>query len=327
MVHRQVAHVWANQSKTHSNRNSNLYFEGATIFSYGPHFPIATHTANAQGERAILATTDGYSSSTSKHIGYVRSAINDLGVPVFYVPLRSGNYIAFAKPEDATLADSRLHRLKEFFDAYLVNAAKCMDKASRARTYKASWQSEALGYLNEANRFAEFFGIEDRAATSDLGPMLENIREEAAKEDERKREQRESARIVAAEQFEEWQAGTRTNCPKAYSVDTKGSAYLRAITRGSENIVQTSRGAEVLFEEARKAFRFVKLCRMTGRVFAANGSQVPVGHFRLNTIDAEGNVKIGCHNFTWERIEEFAKRVGFFEDAGSTEALVSEAHA
>lgn len=45
-----------------------MYFEGPTIFSYGSHFPIATHVTNARGERAVIFTRETYSVTTQKHM-------------------------------------------------------------------------------------------------------------------------------------------------------------------------------------------------------------------------------------------------------------------
>lgn len=40
MNNQQVAHAWANGTKT-SGRGYHFYFEGASIYSYGAHFEIA----------------------------------------------------------------------------------------------------------------------------------------------------------------------------------------------------------------------------------------------------------------------------------------------
>lgn len=79
MNNRDVAHCWAHQRK-HSGKGSNFFFEGAVIYSYGRHFPIA----RIEGD-TVWFTTKTYSISTSKHISYARWAI-PADKTIVYVP-------------------------------------------------------------------------------------------------------------------------------------------------------------------------------------------------------------------------------------------------
>lgn len=66
----EIAHLWVNKIQEEArNSNNNFYFDGDTIYSFGNHFPIATHYKDV-----ILFTTKSYSSTTAKHIGIVLSA-------------------------------------------------------------------------------------------------------------------------------------------------------------------------------------------------------------------------------------------------------------
>lgn len=48
-----VAHLWAHQTQDHArNKLGNFYFDGATIYSYGRHFPIARTRGNKSGDCA-----------------------------------------------------------------------------------------------------------------------------------------------------------------------------------------------------------------------------------------------------------------------------------
>lgn len=85
----QVAHVWAQQSQSFGkSSNGNFYFEGATIYSYGAHFPIASFTdIEVDGRRIVLMTSKGCSVTTSGHVADVRSALRGLdSVLVVTVP-------------------------------------------------------------------------------------------------------------------------------------------------------------------------------------------------------------------------------------------------
>lgn len=69
----QVAHLWANQLQSEArNPGGNFYFKGATIYSYGSHFPIATIV----NDGTVLFTELSYSNTTAKHIREARSAVS-----------------------------------------------------------------------------------------------------------------------------------------------------------------------------------------------------------------------------------------------------------
>lgn len=83
--HANLAHVWAQQNVGYGkSADGRMSFEGATIYSYGYHFPIARFVER-KGRKCVLFTTQSYSVSTAKHIGHVRSALRGLAVPVFKV--------------------------------------------------------------------------------------------------------------------------------------------------------------------------------------------------------------------------------------------------
>jgi hypothetical protein len=77
--HIEIAQLWVAHNEGDYRRfersGFNMYYRDSTIYSYGPHFPIARFATGPNGERAVLFTDHGYSISTSKHIGYVRRAL------------------------------------------------------------------------------------------------------------------------------------------------------------------------------------------------------------------------------------------------------------
>lgn len=71
-----VAHLWAHQLQSDARcSNTQLYFEGTTIYSYGSHFPVGKIVENKRGEKAYLFNPDRYSVTTSKHQEVVMGAI------------------------------------------------------------------------------------------------------------------------------------------------------------------------------------------------------------------------------------------------------------
>jgi len=76
MNHQEIAHRWANQikhgrsGKPEANGNA-VYYSGPTIYSYGAHYPAG----HLHGKTAYI-NEQGYSNSTSKHLGHIRNAVN-----------------------------------------------------------------------------------------------------------------------------------------------------------------------------------------------------------------------------------------------------------
>lgn len=70
---RMVAHIWAQQNQSEGrSSNSQFYFKDKTIFSYRDTWPLATFIKDNE----VLLNTERISVTTSKHLGYVRQALN-----------------------------------------------------------------------------------------------------------------------------------------------------------------------------------------------------------------------------------------------------------
>lgn len=70
---RMVAHVWAQQNQSEGrSSNSQFYFRDKTIFSYRDSWPLATFVKPNE----VLLNTQRISLTTSKHLSYVRQALN-----------------------------------------------------------------------------------------------------------------------------------------------------------------------------------------------------------------------------------------------------------
>jgi hypothetical protein len=304
----QVAHIWFAQSKDHA-KGSNFYFEDKVIYSYGPHFPIARHVSNATGKRAILFTTDSRGNATAKHLNYTRRAIAS-DMPVFRVP----NVMCFTHggtSNDGPIVDN--------YKSYDARIAETMRKLAKARTYKQLYMEDAVRLAEEGNAYAEFCGLPDRYFVPTFSPesmaqLAMEARERAAK-DKARREERERARaVIEATARDEWRLGG--------NVRYFDNPVMLRLSRDGKT-VETSRRAEVPAAHAARAFRFVKFCRETKTEWSSNGHTVRVGHFQIDHIDTQGNIRAGCHVIQWSEIERCARLLGIVDVAGGTEALES----
>lgn len=116
-------------------------------------------------------------------------------------------------------------------------------------------------------------------------------------------------------QREAWLAGDPA--ARFSARDQFGGAYLRAVnvTRDdSGNItggeLQTSQGARVPLTHALRVFRFLKLCRESGRTWHKNGHTLRVGHYQVDSVEADGTFRAGCHLIRWAQVESLADRLG-----------------
>jgi len=70
-VSQEIAHNWAHQSETGRRSYRNFYRENDTVYSYGSHFPVATHLTDS----VILFNREESSKTTSEHQRKVEMAI------------------------------------------------------------------------------------------------------------------------------------------------------------------------------------------------------------------------------------------------------------
>ncbi len=324
--HKTIAHRWAQDSGA-SLKGYGMYSAGPCIYSWGDHFVIARWVTAKTGERVVLFNRNSYSSSTGKHQSFTRTALASR-IRVFYVPdLKAG--VDYSTPANA----------KPILTAYVENAAALYLRAERARTNGPFFMEQAEKALTDAIAFAAAFGIRWKAP--DLTKAAETAKRQAdktrkatakaAKEAaERGRVLREAQRVQDAEAFGLWSRGARNvRCPQSYRADEQGNAHLRRFTMDDTDELQTSQGAAVPWEHAVKAFRFIRLCVERGEGFKANGRTVRVGHYQVDSIDAQGNMVAGCHRFAWADMKALAEREGVFALTPSAEAVETrdgEAH-
>lgn len=276
-----VAHLWANRSQDSARTsNGNLFFRGDTIYSYGSHFPIARWVSH-KGRSFVLFTSQRYSVTTSAHCSEVRNAIPP-GVKVFTVESVCG------KGHKDNVAGYRFRILQD---------AKT---AKRSRLYGEEYAARLRELVSEANEYAELFCLKTRfAVPSESEPAaVEAKGREAAKRDKARREAvARKRRQELAELAAEWIRGER---------DTMPNDYPEILLRVKGSRLQTSRGAVVELDSAKKLLPLVR----SGRDWHRNGETIRVGDFELDAIDTAGNVQIGCHAIKRSEIERVAAALG-----------------
>lgn len=327
-----VAHVWA--QRTHDqgrSHNGNFYFYGATIYSYGTHFPIATFVERPRKGTCILFTTNTYGSTTSQHMGMVRQAL-DSSVVVFDV----------ARVPDRSDLRHEEHVLN--FATYRRRQEDLLLKAAHARLYTESHLRAAEAMTAEGNAYADWFGL--RQKRIEMPDDLEGLREAArirvarARVKAARKEKKDAARhkstslahIARWRVGDEWQMLYGTDqyvtdadrAERAVWVEAETAKWLNGDVdrlpgdvkgvrlRRKGDRVQSSMRAECPVAHARLAFAAVARCIRTGTPFV-NGDtgEVKLGHFKVSRIDADGTLHAGCHHINPAEITRFATSQGW----------------
>jgi len=255
-----VAHLWANKLQPEArNSQSNFYFDKETIYSYGRHFPIATHA----GAGIVFFTLQSYSNTTAKHIGIVARACGHR--QKIYVPdLRNAPAENFASWQ----------RMAENVAANLVNSRK-----------PEKYLSEISAITEQVRVYAEFIGQiipETLQAILNVANKAEYSAYKESKErfenEEKNRKQKEAEK-AHKKALKLWLLGEQRGLHYR-----DGRDYLRI----NGDYVETSQGVKLPLDYAKKLQRQIKAGELQ------QGSKVL--QFEVNLITKK-EIKIGCHTF------------------------------
>lgn len=278
----QAIHVWSTRSQCGRNRSGNVFFDRASIWSYGNHFRMAQFVTNARGDVACLINPASYSRTTSKHQSMVRRAVPSY-IPTFSAPDACIDHVA-------TLA---------YHDD---ESTKAWRKASRARRQWSidHYMSVARGHVESFNKYAEFFNLPQRIemAADVKGAIaaaeLRDAERERVRELERKRQERKDRATMR-----QWVAGADVRLPY-----TARDGDIRLRIRG--DIVQTSHGAEVPVAVAPMLWEMIERAKQAKTAADYSAQDIRVGHFQLREIRANGDVQIGCHFLRYAELKRIA---------------------
>lgn len=348
----QVAHLWAHQSQSSARSgNGNASFDGATLYSYST--PIANIVTDNHGVKVALIDTATYSVTTSGHQSSARSAVHNVmdsyqvpfigvyGGRIYSRDGRGENYHAANVAHFVELFRGDLKTYLRSRDEWRIKYSleRATERPEMIRGYV-----ERFGVVVELPDFAaEIAAAQEKRAAKDAkantpAQVEKREKEKAARVERARRDYREvrgiygegwrepwrscsdsiftpedqaarSARLVAlhADKLAGWRAGANVQLP--YSLRSENGALLRLMG----NRIQTSQGAEFPVEHGRRAFPLIARIRNLGRGWKANGEQIPLGHFKIDSVAPNGDVTAGCHFVKWEEIHGIAVALGIAE--------------
>lgn len=318
---RQCAHIWAQQSQPNGrSNNGNMFFENSTIYSYGYHFPIATFI----DDNTVLINNDSYSVSTGKQQGYVRYAVNH------HNRIYASTAVIKAYLFDRSFNDmAQMAAIIECQNTVNIKIQRAKQK--KAARYKAADIQSARTAINECKNLfdqletpypAALLEMVDLVATDDFNTIIaadeERMKAEQEKRLKAEREKEEKQNALIAKYLHDWylNAAHIDDHPDCYearnAIHSAKKIYMRLSRSGDE--IETSKGARFPIEHAKKAFSIVRRCKENENTWAKTAMtqeqiekiNIRLGHFSIDEIDAQGNVKAGCHFVEWDQIERLA---------------------
>lgn len=218
------------------------------------------------------------------------------------------------------LSAARLGRLKAHRAGILATLkAYNDDRAGYVAAYHAerfaNWEARYSAAKDDAERLAVWKSNGVKAADYAEGTP-ERAKLEAA--DVEGRALYDAERMAAEREAREaWLRGEGDRYARLRGAN--GTALVRRSSDGER--LETSQGADVPWSHAVKAFRFIRLCVEKGEAFHTNGRVIRVGHFTVDYITADGDMKAGCHRFAWADMKALAEREGVFGLTPSAEAV------
>ena len=296
MNNSQVAHCWANQTKA-KGRGSNFFFEAESIYSYGGHFEVARLVQTEKGKTISLHTTTQYSVTTQRHKSEASWACHNLH-DRFYVP-------SFPLRRDILPERSWF---KEVFAYYRNEAVESYRKAKRARVYTDMHLRHAEEAIANARLLKSHFpkatkGLRIRSVDDGEIARIEAKAKAQAKRDRKERARRDKEeRELMAEQEKEWLNHERGRIGVGWRSPNRNARYLLR-KHATKDRIETSHGAEVTMREGEAFYKVIDRYRNR----PSDCPQVNVNGFRLTRLKDSGAV-IGCHDLSWEIMDDFAKK-------------------
>lgn len=321
----EIPHLWAHGlevGRKIRNAGGNLHAEGDTLYSYGSHFPIARRVPTSGGV-VYLYTTRRYSVTTRGHCYAAERAMSGNG-RTFHIDPVDGAGRSLWEP----LADRKgsARPVAEWFQSLIDDEARSaaaprIRPATRARHMAridhliGEWRAihaafrlrigidsvRTPGTVDEvrAKYAAEFAGLERK--------RKEEAERERLADERRKAEEAERER-VALSLIPAWRMGDNPRAKVEGSPDITIRDVRYPILRLAGEEVETSWGARVPVDEARKALRI--LGRMIERGGNAAEPAESIGHYRGMRLEG-GALRIGCHLIPLGEVAAFCAAAGW----------------
>lgn len=177
---------------------------------------------------------------------------------------------------------------------------------SAARRRKEELATHDIGELiKRYDKYVELMAYYKLKLPKRLCDKIEAVEGDNAEVLERIKEQQklaqEKANREAKQNLKKWREGENISLRRSNII------YMRLML--DSTIIQTSHGAEFPAEHGKLAFAYIKRAKEASTTWQRNGQQIRLGHFQIDTIKENGDVKAGCHFVKYDEIETIAKQL------------------
>lgn len=289
-----VAHIWAHQSQEHA-RTSTSHFtcQGRELRSYSTTIGFHFGEFVLLSRDSMTATTSGQLSSArgaSSHLRRIDSGI-----------FRYGSRCYDYRPPTP---DAIITELGDHLRTLLTEMPK--KRTVSTKSYHAAAIHQAVDDINYLRKFFKIRKGKDVVVPADLTELVAHSKAKVIELDKAREKAKKLADAAEkkknADLIKQWLAGEGGYLP--YGCRTAPCGTGQMITVRHDEAV-TSEGATAPIEHVRKALDFYF---RKSWPWQKNGHRVPLGHFEIDSIDEEGNVKAGCHFFVAAEILRFTQQ-------------------
>ncbi len=295
----EVPHIWAGQTQNEGrNSQGNFYFKGATIYSYGSHFPIATINGND-----VLFTMRTYSHTTSKQVWETSRAISHKNIIYCYdVPTVYNNSTLMEDNKKGYFATTHENNLKRW--KYEIKSL--FNELGNKKIRNVQDRVNGInGHIAKLNAYCSYFSlpIKDKELKSLLKiAASEDFINQARQAKDKLNAANEIRMKQAAKAYEQYidlwrkddSEAIKELSPKIKDLcrfyDNHTGAYTRLRFNTGQNRVETSKGVQIPVEIAKRAFK-----QLTGCIEGVcKDIEVPVMQYTI-TETTKDCIKAGCH--------------------------------
>ena len=276
---REVYHYWANQTQSRGECG-NTSFEGPRAYSYARNIAMIHENSGASSKLVLFGTRGRSSVTTSAHISYARQAashMRQISVPDCHPTTRTDH----------------THNLQDL----LEQISKVTATANRARVHKAWHMQHAEQLILDYNDYAEFFGLDERYDPDAMFRLQAKLEAERKKLEREVKEAEERRRVEMLEAVDKWRAG------ESVSLWGHPDTMIRLAKDGKH--VETSHGATITVRTAKRLWPMIKQAHDT-KTAVTSAAPFDVDGYPFRSIDANGNLQVGCHFIKYAELERMA---------------------
>jgi hypothetical protein len=267
-TNQEIAHVFCQQSQNNGRSNS-MFFEGNKIYSYGYHYLLGEFI----DRNTIVINDEGYSQTTSKHIGLLASASSHL---------------------------RQFYKTTTDIDIVHETINDCLKKMSTVRTKQAVYLNGIYDNYAKLNDFLDYTNKkllkDDAVKYREIKKIIKKLDVDKdailAEVSIKEKAKREKEKAKLQEHLTEWRNNERANF---YGLK---ESYLRMSQDGAN--VETSKGVRIEVDKARLLYRLIH-----------SGKDIVGYKLDYYTVIGikDGVLKIGCHNIPMNEVEMIGSKL------------------